>query len=74
MKIIKIVGSNLKRYRTEAGMTLEDLGAAIGSTRQAIWSIENEKNWISIGTIEKISKALQIEEHLLFQIDTTKLK
>lgn len=74
MKIIKVVGSNLKKYRIAAGMTLEDLGEAVGSSRQAIWSIENEKNWISIGTIEKISKALNIEEHLLFQIDTSKVK
>lgn len=48
-------------------MTLDQLGEHIGVSRQAIWNLENEKSWITIDKVEKLSKAFKIEQDALFQ-------
>ena len=38
------LGKNIKKYRTEAGMTQEELGEAVGVSAQAVSKWENEES------------------------------
>jgi len=74
LKIGKLVANNLKQLRENKGLTLEELGSKIGVSRQAIWNMENDTSWITKDKAAKLSKALGVEEHVIFQIDTSKIK
>lgn len=67
VKITTVLARNLKVLREAHGLTLDQLGKSIGVSRQAIWNIENEKSWITLDKIEKLAKAFNIEQDVLFQ-------
>lgn len=73
VKITTVLAKNVKQLREAHGLTLDQLGEAIGVSRQQIWNIENEKSWITLDKIEKLAKHFNVEEDLLFQ-NKTKLK
>lgn len=70
VKITAVLARNIKMLREAHNMTLDQLGELIGVSRQAIWNLENEKSWITIDKVEKLSKAFKIEQDALFQNKT----
>ena len=70
MTILKIVGSNIKKYRTDKGLSQEKLGEAAEVHRTFIGAIERGERNISILTLKKISSALEIPITKLLEDET----
>ena len=52
------LGENIKRYRLKAGMTQEELAAAIGVTQENISQLENDHIGVSVDKLHKLVDAL----------------
>ena len=66
MTLIDIFRKNVKYYRFERNYSQEKLGEFCGLSTHYISDIERGRYSPSIPTIEKISKALDIEPQFLF--------
>lgn len=65
MDIIKVFGSNLKKYRTALGLSQEDFAEKCGLHRTYISAIECYRRSISLENIQRIADALQVEAYQL---------
>lgn len=54
------LGKNLKRIRTEKGISQGDIGRALNVGRSFITNIENGKTNPTLSTIAKIAKAIGV--------------
>lgn len=54
------LGKNLKRIRTEKGITQGDIVRALGISRSFVSNIENGKTNPTLSTISKIASALGV--------------
>ena len=66
MDIIKVFGDNLKKYRTDLGISQEAFADRCGMHRTYISAIERYKRSISLENIQRIADALEIETYKLF--------
>ncbi len=66
MDIIKVFGSNVRKYRTEKGVSQEKFAELCGLHRTYISDIECFRRSISLDNIQKIAYALEIETFKLF--------
>ncbi len=66
MDIIKVFGTNLRKYRTDAGFSQEKFAEKCGLHRTYISSVERFQRSISLENIQRIADALNIETYLLF--------
>ena len=66
MDIIKVFGTNLKKYRTAMGISQETFAHKCGMHRTYISSIECYHRSISLENIQRIADALEIETYQLF--------
>lgn len=66
MDIIKVFGDNLKKYRTQIGISQEKFAEQCGLHRTYISAIECYKRSISLENIQRIADALNIETYKLF--------
>mgnify|MGYP003008550029 FL=1 len=66
MDIIKVFGSNLKKYRTAMGISQEAFADKCGMHRTYISAIECYRRSISLENIQRIADALDIETYKLF--------
>jgi len=64
------LGKNIKKYRTEAGMTQEDLGNAVGVSAQAVSKWENEESMPDTALILPVSDALSVSADVLLGKET----
>ncbi len=71
MDILKVFGTNLRFYRTQKGVSQEKFGKMCNLHRTYISDIERFNRSISLGNIQKMADALEIETYKLF-IDNTK--
>lgn len=62
-----IVGRNVRDRRVRAGITQEDLGAAVGITFQQIQKYERALNRISASRLIELSRALKVPVTDLFE-------
>lgn len=69
MDIVKVFARNVRKYRTEKGVSQETLAEKASLHRTYICAVEREKRSISLDNIQKIADALDIETYKLF-IDT----
>lgn len=69
MDIIRVFGSNLKKYRLRLGLSQEEFAERCGMHRTYISAIECYRRSISLENIQRIADALQIETYLLFVED-----
>ncbi|WP_371380927.1 helix-turn-helix domain-containing protein [Sporomusa aerivorans] len=69
MKLLHTFAGNLKRYRTERGLSQEGFADIAGLHRTYISAIEREKRSIALDNVEKIASALGIDAYLLFVED-----
>ncbi len=66
MDIIKVFGTNLKRYRKAMGISQEAFAEKCGMHRTYISAIECYRRSISLENIQRIADALGIEAYKLF--------
>lgn len=66
MDIVKVFGTNLKKYRTEVGLSQEAFANKCGMHRTYISAIECYRRSISLENIQRIADALEIETYKLF--------
>jgi transcriptional regulator with XRE-family HTH domain len=61
------LGKNLKRIRTEKGITQGDIVRKLGVSRSFISNIENGKTNPTLSTITNIAKALEVSSDELLK-------
>lgn len=66
LDIIKIFGSNVRKYRMKKNISQEKLAEQCGLHRTYISDVECFRRSISLGNIQKIANALEIEVYKLF--------
>ena len=66
MDIVKVFGTNVKRYRLEKGLSQEKFAEICDLHRTYISDIECFRRSISLENIQKIADALEIETYKLF--------
>ena len=69
MNIFEIFGKNLRKYRNERGISQEKFAEMSGLHRTYISDVERAQRSISLGNIQKIADALEIETYKLFLED-----
>lgn len=66
MDIVKVFGTNLKKYRTQLGLSQEAFADKCGMHRTYISAIECYRRSISLENVQRIADALGIEPYRLF--------
>ena len=66
MDIIKVFGTNVRKYRTEQKVSQEKFAELCGLHRTYISDIECFRRSISLDNIQKIADALEVETYKLF--------
>ena len=66
MDIVKVFAYNVRKYRTEKGLSQEALAEKANLHRTYICAVEREKRSIALDNVQKIADALEIETYLLF--------
>ena len=66
MDIVKVFGTNLKKYRQSIGLSQEAFANKCGMHRTYISAIECYRRSISLENIQRIADALEIETYKLF--------
>ena len=69
MDIIRVFGSNVKRYRQNIGLSQEAFAEKCGMHRTYISAIECFRRSISLENIQRIADALDIEAYKLLLED-----
>lgn len=69
MDIIKVFGTNVRKYRTQKKVSQEKFAKLCGLHRTYISDIECFRRSISLDNIQKIADALEIETYKLFLED-----
>ena len=65
MDIIRVFGTNLRKYRTEKRYSQEKLAELCGLHRTYISDIECFQRNVSLENVQRIADALEIESHKL---------
>lgn len=66
MDIVKVFGTNVRKYRLEMGVSQEKFAELCNLHRTYISDIERFQRSISLENIQKIADALEIETYKLF--------
>lgn len=69
MDIVKVFGTNVKKYRSASGMSQEEFADKCGMHRTYISAIECYRRSISLENIQRIADALEIKTYKLFMED-----
>lgn len=72
MDILKVFGTNLRRYREEKNISQEKFAEMAGLHRTYISDIERFQRSISLSNVQKIADALEVETYKLFKEDDEK--
>jgi len=63
----KKLGDNLKRIRTEKGVSQADIAKSLGVSRGFVSNIENGKRNPTLSTISRLAEALNVSTEELFK-------
>ena len=66
MNILEVFGKNLRKYRTNLGLSQEKFAEMCDLHRTYISDIERGQRSISLGNVQKVADALKIEPYKLF--------
>lgn len=66
MDIVKVFGTNVKKYRKELNISQEDLADKSNLHRTYISAIECFRRSIALENIQRIADALEVEPYKLF--------
>ena len=74
-KLRKVLSGNIKKYRSELGLSQEKLAELVALSDQTINDIEGCRTWVSDKTLVKIARALKVEVYQLIypKTETEKL-
>ena len=64
-KLRRVLSKNLKRYRSEMGLSQEKLAELVALSDQTINDIEGCRTWVSDKTLVKLARALKVEVYQL---------
>lgn len=67
MKMLKIIGDNIRYYRKKAGLSQEKLAELTDLHRTYIGSVERGERNISALNIVKIASALKVKPYILLK-------
>lgn len=70
MDIVKVFGTNLKKFRSEKGLSQEELAEKSGLHRTYISAIECFRRSIALENVQRIADALDIDTYKLFLEET----
>lgn len=65
----RVVGRNLRRIRTDRGVTQEELGESIDRHRTYVGGIERGERNLALQTVESLADALGVEPFALLARD-----
>lgn len=74
MDIIKVFGTNVRKYRTERKLSQEAFADQCGLHRTYISAIERFQRNVSLENVQRIADALGMEAYLLFIPSTDEVK
>ena len=63
----KKLGDNLKRIRTDKGLSQADIAKSLGVSRGFVSNIENGKRNPTLSTISRLAEALNVSTEELFK-------
>lgn len=66
MDIVKVFGTNLRKYRNELGVSQEKFAEMCGLHRTYISDVERFRRSIALDNVQKIADALGVETYKLF--------
>jgi transcriptional regulator with XRE-family HTH domain len=66
MDIVRVFGTNLRKYRNELGVSQEKFAEMCGLHRTYISDVERFQRSIALDNVQKIADALEIETYKLF--------
>lgn len=66
MDIVKVFGTNVRKYRNEKGISQEKLAELSGLHRTYISDVERFQRSIALENIQRIADALEVETYKLF--------
>ena len=66
MDIVRVFGTNLRKYRNKLGVSQEKLAEMCGLHRTYISDVERFQRSIALTNVQKIADALEIETYKLF--------
>ena len=66
LDIVHIFGTNLRKYRTQLGVSQEIFAEMCGLHRTYISDIERFQRSIALDNVQKIANALEIDAYKLF--------
>ena len=66
-RILSTIGKNIRHYRTALGLSQEKVAEISGLHRTYIGAVERGERNISAKNIERISKVLGVEPHVLLK-------
>ncbi|MBI4979678.1 MAG: helix-turn-helix transcriptional regulator [Spirochaetes bacterium] len=67
----KEFGKKVKRYRKELNLTVEELAERMEVSVSHIFEVESGRRFLSVNTLPRLSKALNIPLTALFEIETS---
>lgn len=70
MDIVKVFGSNVRKYRKQSGLSQEAFAEKCGLHRTYISAVECCRRSISLENIQRIADALQVDTYQLFLENT----
>ena len=65
MNIVKVFGTNLRKYRTNLGLSQEKFAEKCGLHRTYIGSVERFQRNVSLENIQRIADALGVDSYKL---------
>ena len=66
-QLVMVFASNVRRLRTERGMSQEQLAEAAGVHRTYVGMLERGEKNVTIYNIERIASALAVDPHVLLK-------
>lgn len=69
MKILKVIGNNIRYYRKKVGISQERLAELADLHRTYLGSVERGERNVSAQNISKIAAALRVRPHMLLVED-----
>ena len=73
MDIVKVFGTNLRKYRNELGVSQEKFAEMCGLHRTYISDVERFQRSIALDNVQKIADALGIDTYKLFMEEENEL-
>ena len=73
MDIVKVFGTNLRKYRNKLGVSQEKFAEMCGLHRTYISDVERFQRSIALDNVQKIADALGIDTYKLFMEEENEL-